>query len=408
MNDTLLQRFLRYVSYDTTSDPSTGRTPSTPGQLELANLLTRELIELGLEARQDGFGCVYASIPASPGCETAPAIGFIAHIDTSDAVSGRNIRPQVVENYDGGDVLLNAGTGAVLSPASSPDLKKYAGKTLITTDGTTLLGADDKAGVSAIMDLAQRLTQDLSLPHGPVKIAFTPDEEIGQGADHFDVATFGADFAYTVDGGGAGGLEYENFNAATAVLTFRGQSIHPGSAKGRMKNAILIAMEFDRMLPAFEIPAYTEGYEGFHHLDSFQGGVELTTLEYIIRDHDRALFERKKENFRDAVRYLNQKYGPDTVELTLTDSYYNMKEQILPRMEIVDYALKAMENLGIEPDVTPIRGGTDGARLSYMGLPCPNLFTGGHNCHGRFEYAVKEEMELVPLLLLEILRLNAE
>lgn len=258
------------------------------------------------------------------------------------------------------------------------------------------------------MDLAQKLAADPSLPHGPVKIAFTPDEEIGQGADHFDVPGFGADFAYTVDGGGAGGLEYENFNAASATLTFHGQSIHPGSAKGRMKNAILIAMEFDRMLPAFEIPAFTEGYEGFHHLDSFQGGVEQTTLEYIIRDHDRTLFERKKDNFRDAVSYLNRKYGPGTVELTLTDSYYNMKEQILPRMEIIDYALKAMESLGLEADVTPIRGGTDGARLSYMGLPCPNLFTGGHNGHGRFEYAVKEEMELVPLLLLEILRLNAE
>ena len=406
MNESLLQRFLRYVSFDTTSDPSAGCTPSTPGQLELADLLTRELADLGLDARRDNFGYVYAAIPASPGCEAAPAVGFIAHMDTSDAVSGRDIHPQVVENYDGRDVLL--ATGAVLSPDSFPDLKKYAGKTLITTDGATLLGADDKAGVAAIMDLAQRLTADPSLPHGPVKIAFTPDEEIGQGADHFDVPGFGADFAYTVDGGGAGGLEYENFNAASAFLTFHGQSIHPGSAKGRMKNAILIAMEFDRMLPAFEIPAFTEGYEGFHHLDSFQGGVEQTTLEYIIRDHDRTLFERKKENFRDAVSYLNRKYGPGAVELTLTDSHYNMKEQILPRMEIIDYALKAMESLGLEPDVTPIRGGTDGARLSYMGLPCPNLFTGGHNGHGRFEYAVREEMELVPLLLLEILRLNAE
>ncbi len=282
------------------------------------------------------------------------------------------------------------------------------GKTLIVTDGTTLLGADDKAGVAGIMEMARRLAEDPTLPHGPVKIGFTPDEEIGRGADLFDVEGFGADFAYTVDGGGEGGLEYENFNAASAILTVHGQSIHPGAGKGHMKNAILMGMEFDRMLPAAEIPACTEGYEGFHHLDAIEGDVEKTVMEYIIRDHDRRLFEEKKQLFRDAADFLNKKYGAGAFELALTDSYYNMKEKILPRREVVDSALKAMENLGITPEVTPIRGGTDGARLSYMGLPCPNLFTGGHNFHGRFEYAVLEEMQKVPEVLLEILRINAE
>ena len=408
MSCTLLERFLRYVTMETTSDPASETVPSTDTQLKLADLLTEELKEMGLEARRDGMGYVYASIPAAKGYEKAPAIGFIAHMDTSDAVSGKDVRPRIVENYDGGELVLNGENGAVLSPEVFPDLKTCVGKTLITTDGTTLLGADDKAGVAEIMDLAQRLTADPSLPHGPVKIAFTPDEEIGRGADHFDVEGFGAEFAYTVDGGAAGGLEYENFNAASAWVEFHGQSIHPGSAKGKMKNAILIAMEFDRMLPAFELPSCTEGYKGFHHLDGIQGGVELTRAEYIIRDHDRELFERKKEDFRDAAAFLNRKYGPGTVTLTLEDSYYNMKKQILPRMEVVDYAVRAMENLGITPEITPIRGGTDGARLSYMGLPCPNLFTGGRNCHGRLEYAVKEEMEQVPALLLEILRLNGE
>ena len=350
---------------------------------------------------------MYASLPASKGCEKAPAIGFVSHMDTSDAVSGKNVKTKIVENYDGKDVLLE-GSGDILSPEAYPELKKYVGKTLIVTDGTTLLGADDKAGVAGIMEMARRLAEDPTLPHGPVKIGFTPDEEIGRGADLFDVEGFGADFAYTVDGGGEGGLEYENFNAASAILTVHGQSIHPGAGKGHMKNAILMGMEFDRMLPAAEIPACTEGYEGFHHLDAIEGDVEKTVMEYIIRDHDRRLFEEKKQLFRDAADFLNKKYGAGTFELALTDSYYNMKEKILPRREVVDSALKAMENLEITPEVTPIRGGTDGARLSYMGLPCPNLFTGGHNFHGRFEYAVLEEMQKVPEVLLEILRINAE
>ena len=407
MNDTLLERFLRYVSYETTSDPASEGTPSTPGQLKLAALLKKELSDLGWEARCGADGYVYASLPASKGCEKAPAIGFVSHMDTSDAVSGKNVKAKIVENYDGKDVLLE-GSGDILSPEAYPELKKYVGKTLIVTDGTTLLGADDKAGVAGIMEMARRLAEDPTLPHGPVKIGFTPDEEIGRGADLFDVEGFGADFAYTVDGGGEGGLEYENFNAASAILTVHGQSIHPGTGKGHMKNAILMGMEFDRMLPAAEIPACTEGYEGFHHLDAIEGDVEKTVMEYIIRDHDRRLFEEKKQLFRDAADFLNKKYGAGTFELALTDSYYNMKEKILPRREVVDSALKAMENLGITPEVTPIRGGTDGARLSYMGLPCPNLFTGGHNFHGRFEYAVLEEMQKVPKVLLEILRINAE
>lgn len=407
MNDTLLERFLRYVSYETTSDPASEDTPSTPGQLKLAALLKKELSDLGWEARCGADGYVYASLPASKGCEKAPAIGFVSHMDTSDAVSGKNVKAKIVENYDGKDVLLE-GSGDILSPEAYPELKKYVGKALIVTDGTTLLGADDKAGVAGIMEMARRLAEDPTLPHGPVKIGFTPDEEIGRGADLFDVEGFGADFAYTVDGGGEGGLEYENFNAASAILTVHGQSIHPGAGKGHMKNAILMGMEFDRMLPAAEIPACTEGYEGFHHLDAIEGDVEKTVMEYIIRDHDRRLFEEKKQLFRDAADFLNKKYGAGTFELALTDSYYNMKEKILPRREVVDSALKAMENLGITPEVTPIRGGTDGARLSYMGLPCPNLFTGGHNFHGRFEYAVLEEMQKVPEVLLEILRINAE
>ena len=404
MSESILQRFLRYVSVETTSDPDSETTPSTATQLDLARMLVGELTEMGIQAKLDSFGYVYASIPAAPGFEKVPAIGFIAHMDTVDAVSGKNVHPQVVEHYDGGDVVLNPETGLKLSPKQFPELKQYVGKTLITTDGTTLLGSDDKAGVAAIMDLAQKLAEHPELPHGPVKIGFTPDEEIGRGADHFDVEGFGAQYAYTIDGGAAGGLEYENFNAATAVLRFHGRSIHPGSAKGQMVNALLMAMEFNQMLPALEVPSCTEGYEGFHHLDSMEGGVELASMEYIIRDHDRTLFEKKKENFRDAVAYMNRKYGEGSVELDLTDSYYNMKEQFEGRMEIITNATEAMKTLGITPVIDAIRGGTDGARLSYMGLPCPNLFTGGHNGHGRFEYAVLEEMELLPPLMLEILR----
>ena len=409
MKETVLERFLRYVTFDTTSDPETGAHPSTPGQLVLGKQLAEELAALGLaDARQDEYGYVYASIPATPGREGCPAIGFIAHLDTSCAVSGKNVKPLVTRNYDGGEIVLGGEPGAVLSPAEFPELAEYRGLTIVTGDGTTLLGGDDKAGVAGIMGFAEELLAHPEIPHGKICIAFTPDEEIGEGADRFDVPGFGARFAYTLDGGAAGELEYETFNAASADLVFHGKSIHPGSAKGQMVNAILLAMEFHAMLPAFEDPACTSGREGFHHIDGIRGGVERTECAYIIRDHDRALFERKKENFRDAAAYLNRKYGEGTVELTLQDSYYNMKEQILPHFHLVENAQAVMESLGIAPKILPVRGGTDGSRLSYMGLPCPNLFTGGHNGHGRMEYVVAEQMALVPALLLGIVRKYAD
>ena len=407
MKETVLERFLRYVTYDTTSDPETGAHPSTPGQLVLGRLLAEELAALGLSGvRQDEFGYVYADLPATPGRENCPAIGFIAHLDTSCAVSGKDVKPRVIRDYDGGEIAL--GGDAVLSPAEFPELAEYKGLTIVTAGGDTLLGGDDKAGVAGIMAFAEHLAAHPEIPHGRICIAFTPDEEIGEGADHFDVPGFGARFAYTVDGGAAGELEYETFNAAAADVVIHGKSIHPGSAKGKMVNAILLAMEFHAMLPAFEDPACTSGREGFHHLDGINGSVERAECAYIIRDHDRALFEKKKENFRDAAAYLNRKYGAGTVELDIRDSYYNMKEQILPHFHLVDNARAAMESLGVEPKILPVRGGTDGSRLSYMGLPCPNLFTGDHNAHGRLEYVVAEQMALIPDLLLEIVKKYAE
>ncbi|MGI5894013.1 MAG: peptidase T [Candidatus Merdivicinus sp.] len=409
MKETVLEKFLRYIAVDTTSDPETGTHPSTPGQLVLGKMLVEELKQLGLaDARQDSHGYVYASIPATPGKETVPALGFIAHLDTSCAVSGQNIHPVITRNYDGGDILLNEEQNLILSPKEFPSLLQYVGKTIVSTDGTTLLGGDDKGGIAGIMGLLEYLAEHPEFPHGKICIGFTPDEEIGEGADYFDVPGFGAQFAYTVDGGMIGELEYENFNAASANLTFHGKSIHPGSAKGQMVNAILLAMEFNAMLPVFENPACTENREGFHHIDVIRGGVERTDCEYIIRDHDRTLFEKKKENFRDAALYLNRKYGEGTVELTLTDSYYNMLEKIEPHMHLIENAKSVMESMGIEPKILPVRGGTDGSRLSYMGLPCPNLFTGGHNGHGRFEYTVAESLEKIPEILLGILRKYAE
>lgn len=409
MNETVLDKFLRYIAIYTTSDPETGAHPSTPGQLILGRMLTEELRTLGLsDARQDEHGYVYASLPAAPGKESAPALGFIAHLDTSNAASGKDIRPVITQNYDGGDILLNAEKQIFLSPKEFPSLLQYVGKTIVSTDGTTLLGSDDKAGVAGIMGFAAYLAAHPEVPHGKICVAFTPDEEIGEGADFFDVEGFGADFAYTVDGGAAGEIEYENFNAASAKLTIHGRSIHPGSAKGQMVNSILIAMELQSMLPAFANPAFTEGREGFYHLDGIRGDVELTRCEYIVRDHDRALFEQKKSLLRDAVTYLNRKYGEGTVELDLRDSYYNMLEKIEPHIHLIENAKAAMEELGITPIVLPIRGGTDGARLSFMGLPCPNLFTGGHNGHGRFEYAVAETMEQIPVLLWKIAQKYAE
>ena len=398
----VLDRFLRYVSYDTQSKEEEEAIPSTSSQLALAKLLRDELTQMGAaQVRMDEHGYVYAKILSNTS-RSVPALGFIAHMDTSPALSGRDVKPQLVKNYDGGDICLNHDLGIVLSPADFPELLEYKGQTLVTTDGTTLLGADDKAGAAEIMSMAAWLLAHPEKEHGDICIAFTPDEEVGRGADLFDVDGFGAAGAYTVDGGALGELEYENFNAASARLTIQGSSIHPGSAKGRMKNAILIGMEFQSLLPAFENPMYTEGYEGFYHLDHMEGNVEQAVLEYIIRDHDREKFEKKKVFFQQAADFLNQKYGENTVQPVIRDSYYNMREVIEPHFYLVERAKAAMEELGITPRIAPIRGGTDGARLSYMGLPCPNLCAGGHNAHGKYEYVSVESMERIVELLVRL------
>ena len=399
-------RFLRYVQIDTQSDEEGTGTPTTEKQHELARLLVEELTKMGAEEiTYDKEHCyVYASIPATEGMEKKPVMGFISHMDTSPAVSGANVRPRIITAYDGEDIVLNSGLGIVMKTADFPELKEYQGKSLIVTDGTTLLGADDKAGVAEIMTMAEYLLSHRDVPHGKLRIGFTPDEEVGAGADHFDVELFSADCAYTVDGGKLGELEYENFNAAGARVTFHGRSVHPGDAKNKMKNALLTAMEFQGMLPVSENPMYTEKYEGFYHLDALNGDIERAVADYIIRDHSREKFEQKKALFEKAGAFLNEKYGGGTVEIELKDSYYNMKEIIEDHMELIDHAMEAMREAGVEPVVVPIRGGTDGARLSYMGLPCPNLCTGGHNFHGRFEYICIESMEAVVRILLNLAR----
>lgn len=399
-------RFLRYVQIDTQSDEEGTGTPTTEKQHELARLLVEELTKMGAEEiTYDKEHCyVYASIPATEGMEKKPVMGFISHMDTSPAVSGANVRPRIITAYDGEDIVLNSGLGIVMKTADFPELKEYQGKSLIVTDGTTLLGADDKAGVAEIMTMAEYLLSHRDVPHGKLRIGFTPDEEVGAGADHFDVELFSADCAYTVDGGKLGELEYENFNAAGARVTFHGRSVHPGDAKNKMKNALLTAMEFQGMLPVSENPMYTEKYEGFYHLDALNGDIERAVADYIIRDHSREKFEQKKALFEKAGAFLNEKYGEGTVEIELKDSYYNMKEIIEDHMELIDHAMEAMKEAGVEPVVVPIRGGTDGARLSYMGLPCPNLCTGGHNFHGRFEYICIESMEAVVRILLNLAR----
>ena len=396
----LLDRFLRYVSYPTPSDEHSETCPSTEGQRVLGRLLVDELTAMGArDAHMDADGYVYAVIPANRP-ERHPVIGLIAHMDTSPDCSGEHIRAAVVP-YPGGDLTLNEAQGIVLSPADYPILENHKGKHLVVTDGTTLLGADDKAGVAEIMDMAERLLRT-DRPHGEVRVAFTPDEEIGRGADRFDVAKFGCDFAYTADGGTLGELEYENFNAASASLTVHGLNIHPGSAKGKMKNALTMAMEFHAMLPAEETPERTEGYEGFFHLTEGSGTVEEAQLHYIIRDHDREKFEEKKACFLRNAEALNRKYGAGTFDAEVRDSYYNMKEKILPHMDVVHRAEAAMRKVGITPVTVPIRGGTDSARLSYMGLPCPNLCTGGENYHGRFEFIPVEDMALCADMLFEL------
>ena len=399
---TVIERFLKLVSFDTTSSEESGQHPSTPNQKVLGAELVRQMQKLGIQdARMDAFGYVYGTIPAN--CEkNLPVYGLIAHMDTSPDAPGGPIHARITEVYEGGDIILNEEQGIVLSPREYESLLNHTGKRLIVTDGTTLLGADDKAGVAEILSAAELLLAS-NLPHGTVKIAFTPDEEIGEGADHFDVAGFGAEYAYTVDGGAIGELEYENFNAASALVEIAGLSIHPGSACGKMVNASLVAMEFASLLPALETPYFTDGYEGFFHLTDMEGSVEHAKLSYIIRDHDREKFEARKAVLEKAAKEMNRRYGGGTVKLTIRDSYYNMKEKIEPCMFLVDQAKSAMLELGIAPKVQPIRGGTDGARLSFEGLPCPNLCAGGENFHGRFEYVPVEDMEKITKLLATIL-----
>ncbi len=400
--ETVIERFLRYVSFNTQSSEDSADFPSTPGQAVLARQLVGELQDLGLEAEYDPqSGCVYSHIEAT--CEGRPPLGFISHLDTSPETSGENVRPRFVRDYDGGDIVLNEEQGIVLSPSVFPELERYKGQTLIVTDGTTLLGSDDKSGIAEIMTMAQELVLHPELPHGRICIAFTPDEEIGGGISRFDLERFGADYAFTVDGGALGELEYECFNAASARVVINGVNVHTGEAKGKMKNASRIALEFDSLLPAAERPELTEGYEGFFHLESITGGVERAELEYLIRDHDRSLFDRRKQLMTDITAALNSRFGAGTVRLELSDTYRNMREKIFPEnMFLIDCAAEQMRSLGIEPVIHPIRGGTDGANLSWRGLPCPNLCAGGHNFHGRFEYVCAESMEKIAALLVKI------
>lgn len=402
----LLSRFLRYVSIETTSDENSDTQPSTSCQLNLLSKLRDELLAMGISAELDEYGYVMASIPSN--CEkNVPVIGFIAHVDTSPDASGKNIVPKIVENYRGGDIVLNEEKGITLSAEEYPELNNYIGQTIITTDGTTLLGADDKAGIAEIMDFASYVVNNKDFKHGEIKIAFTPDEEIGRGVQKFDVKKFGATYAYTVDGGAIGELEYENFNAAAVTVTISGINIHPGSAKGKMKNSQLIAMEFNQLLPENQRPDTTENYEGFFHLTDMNGTVERTELQYIIRDHDTKKFQEKQDLLRSITTQINEKYG-DCISLEIRHQYSNMKEQILPHFHIVEIAEKAMEKAGVLPKIQPIRGGTDGANLSFMGLPCPNIFTGGHNFHGRFEYIPLQSMEKAVAVLKNIAHLFAE
>ncbi|QAT50602.1 peptidase T [Caproiciproducens sp. NJN-50] len=397
------ERLLHYASFDTTSCEDSESCPSTPGQLRFADALAEEMKSLGFSGvRRDESGYVYGTLPAS--CEAkAPVIGLISHMDTSDAAPGAGIRPRIVRNYDGGDIVLNREKNIVMRAADYRNLADCIGEDLIVTDGTTLLGADDKAGIAEILTMAEELNRR-GTPHGTIAVAFTPDEEIGRGADRFDVKGFGADFAYTVDGGTVGELEYENFNAAGAVVTVHGVSVHPGDAKNRLRSAAQFAMEFHSMLPEAETPEHTEGREGFYHLTRIAGDAEHAELRYIIRDHDRAKFEARKETVRKIADYLNEKYGAGTFELSLSDSYYNMKEKIEEHPEIVARAEQAMREAGMEPRAVPIRGGTDGARLSFMGLPCPNLPTGGQNFHGRFEFIPIRSMEQMAEVLINLVK----
>ena len=403
----LKDRFLKYVSYDTQSSEESTTFPSTDKQLVLLHDLAEEMKQLGMvEVSMDKYGYVMGTIPASKGKENAPVIGFISHVDTSPDMSGHDIKPQVIECYDGGDIRLNQ--RLTMRVEDFPELSFFKGHTLIHTDGTTLLGADDKAGVAEIMTAAEYLLSHPEVEHGKIRIGFTPDEEIGRGVDFFDVKAFGAQFAYTVDGGMEGELEYENFNAASAKIRIQGKNIHPGYAKDKMINALQVACEINSMLPVAQRPEHTEGYEGFYHLVGLNGTVEEAEISYIIRDHDRAKFEAKKHYLQGIVALLTEKWGAGVINLQLKDQYYNMREMVEPHPEVIDKALAAMKEAGVEPIVRPIRGGTDGSRLSYMGLPCPNLFTGGMNFHGKFEYCSLTTMQRAMQVIINLARLWAE
>ena len=401
----ILDRFLRYVSVDTQADPESETQPSAAKELDLLRMLRDELQAMGVEATLDEYGYVMGTIPSNCGKENVPAVGFIAHVDTAPDASGANIKPQIIENYDGGDISLQGVPGLALTTKDFPEIAQYKGQTLITTDGTTLLGADDKAGVAEIMDAVQYIMEHPEFKHGEIKIGFTPDEEIGRGVVKFDVEKFGAKYAYTMDGGQIGELEYENFNAAGATVKIQGRNIHPGYAKGKMLNTILIGMELNSLLPVEQRPEYTCGYEGFFHIIGFNGTVEQATFSYIIRDHDMALYEQKKEYMQKCVDFINEKYGTGTATVEIKHQYYNMRKEVEPHYHIVEKAVKAMEMEGIKPHIQPIRGGTDGANLSFMGLPCPNIFAGGHNFHGKLEFIPLESMEKASKVILNIISL---
>ena len=405
--ENLLDRFLRYVAVDTQSDENSESQPSTGKQLVLLEMLRDELRALGLEAELDQWGYVMATLPSNLD-HKAPAIGFIAHVDTSPDASGKDVKAQIIRDYDGGDIELKGVPGLALRVADFPELAGYKGQTIITTDGTTLLGADDKAGVAEIMNAVEYLVEHPEVKHPEVKIGFTPDEEIGRGVVKFDVARFGADYAYTMDGGAIGELEFENFNAAAATVKIQGRNIHPGYAKGKMKNAMLIGMEFNSLLPVEQRPEYTEGYEGFYHLIGFKGSVEQAELSYILRDHDLGLYEKRKETMLRCAEFINAKWGEGTASVELRHQYYNMRKEVEPHYHIIEKAVKAMEMNGIKPKIQPIRGGTDGANLSFMGLPCPNIFAGGHNFHGKMEFVPLESMEAASRVILEILEQFAQ
>ena len=408
MKTEILNRFLSYVAIDTQSDDSSTTFPSTAKQFDMLNLLHDQLKAFGLtDVSIDSNGYVMGTLPSNTS-KKVPVIGFVSHVDTSPDMSGANVKPRLVENYDGKDIILNQEKNIVMTPIDFPELTDYIGQTLIVTDGTTLLGADDKAGVTEIMAAIEYLVNHPEIEHGTLKVGFTPDEEIGRGVDFFDVKKFGADFAYTMDGGGIGELEYENFNAAGAKVIIQGRNIHPGYAKNKMKNAILMATEFNALLPVNERPEFTQDYEGFYHLIKLEGSVENSFIQYIIRDHDRPKFELKKQFFKDCADFMNKRYGEGCFTLEMKDQYYNMREMVEPVYHVVATAQEAMEQLGIIPKVVPIRGGTDGARLSYMGLPCPNIFAGGHNFHGKMEYVPLESMVKATEVILKIVELYTQ